>query len=58
MPHAGMDEPSIVRIELHAEGDRTRMVLTDGPYRADGGRHAATGWNAAVDKLDLRLRDR
>lgn len=58
MPHAGKHESSFVRIELHDEGDDTRMILTDGPFPADGGRHAEAGWNAALEKLALRLGDR
>ena len=57
-PMPGMSEASVVRIELHEEGDRTRMVLTDGPFPADGARRAEAGWNAALDELALRLGDR
>lgn len=56
MPDAGMHEPSFVRIELDAVGDRTRMTLTDGPFASAAARHAEAGWNAAFDKLALRLR--
>jgi uncharacterized protein YndB with AHSA1/START domain len=49
MPEIGMHEPTFTRVELHEEGERTRMVLTDGPYPESG--HAETGWIAAFDKL-------
>jgi uncharacterized protein YndB with AHSA1/START domain len=49
MPQVGMHEPTITRVELEDLGGRTRMTLTDGPYRETG--HAEAGWNAAFDKL-------
>ena len=49
---------SVVRIEFHDEGGRTRMVLTDGPFPAEGARRAEAGWSAALDELALRLRRR
>ena len=55
VPHAGMRERGIVRIELHAQDGGTRLVLTDGPFPADGARGAEAGWNAALDKLEGRL---
>jgi uncharacterized protein YndB with AHSA1/START domain len=57
-PMPGMSEASVVRIELHEEGERTRMVLTDGPFPAEGARRAEAGWNAALGELALRLGDR
>jgi len=50
MPEMGMHEPTIVRVEFHDHGTKTRMTLSDGPYAA-GSEHAETGWNAAFDKL-------
>jgi uncharacterized protein YndB with AHSA1/START domain len=54
MPEMGMHEPTVVRIELHDHGDKTRMTLSDGPYPA-GQRHAEGGWIAAFEKLAGRL---
>src|SRR4051812_32107601 len=54
MPAAGMHEPTVVRVELHDHGDKTRMTLSDGPYPA-GARHAEAGYVAALDKLAARL---
>jgi len=51
MPEAGKDEATVVRVELHDHGEKTRMTLTDGPLPLAGRDHAAAGWNAAVDKL-------
>jgi uncharacterized protein YndB with AHSA1/START domain len=49
MPEAGMHEPTLTRVELHAEGERTRMMLIDGPYPESG--HAEAGWIAAFEKF-------
>jgi uncharacterized protein YndB with AHSA1/START domain len=54
MPEVGMHEPTILRIELHEEEGKTRMVLSDGPYPAGRG-HAEAGWSVAFDKLAQRL---
>ena len=50
MPEIGMHEPTVVRVEFHDHGAKTRMTLSDGPYPA-GGSHAEAGWNAAFGKL-------
>jgi uncharacterized protein YndB with AHSA1/START domain len=51
MPESGMHEPTVVRVEFHDHGAKTRMTLTDSPLPAAGRDHAAAGWNAALDKL-------
>lgn len=51
MPEVGLHHPTITRIELEADGDRTRITLTDGPYPEAGGRGAAAGWEQSFDKL-------
>jgi uncharacterized protein YndB with AHSA1/START domain len=48
-PIPGMHEPTVTRVELEDLGDRTRMVLTDGPYTE--ATHAEAGWHGAFDKL-------
>ena len=53
-PMPGMHEPTILRVELHDEDGKTRMVLSDGPYPAGRG-HAEAGWNVAFDKLAERV---
>jgi uncharacterized protein YndB with AHSA1/START domain len=50
MPEAGMHEPTVVRVEFHDHGDKTRMTLSDGPYPGGSG-HAEAGYVAAFDKL-------
>jgi uncharacterized protein YndB with AHSA1/START domain len=50
LPEVGMHEPTVVRVEFHDHGAKTRMTLSDGPYPAGRG-HAEAGYNAAFDKL-------
>jgi uncharacterized protein YndB with AHSA1/START domain len=49
MPEAGMHEPTVVRVQFHDHGAKTRMTLSDAPQPAAS--HAEAGWNAAFDKL-------
>jgi uncharacterized protein YndB with AHSA1/START domain len=51
VPEVGMHDGTLVRIELHDHGDKTRMSLSDGPYTSEGRGHAEGGWSAAFDKL-------
>jgi uncharacterized protein YndB with AHSA1/START domain len=51
MPEAGMPEGSLVRVEFHDHGTKTRMTLSDGPFPPEGRAGAEAGWNAAFDKL-------
>ena len=44
-----------LRIELHDEGGKTRMVLRQGPFGADLGTDAQQGWNSSFTKLDTLL---
>jgi uncharacterized protein YndB with AHSA1/START domain len=53
-PMPGMHEPTVVRIEFHDHGEKTRMTLSDGPYPGGAG-HAAAGYEAAFDKLAAHL---
>jgi hypothetical protein len=55
MPEAGMPEGSVVRVEFHDLGERTRVLLTDGPFPPGGSQHAAAGYIAALDKLAAHL---
>ena len=52
MPEMGMHEGTVVRVELHDHGDKTRMTLSDGPLPPASRDHAAAGWNAAFAKLE------
>ncbi|HEV2875270.1 MAG TPA: SRPBCC domain-containing protein [Thermoleophilaceae bacterium] len=51
MPEMGMHEPTVVRVELHDHGARTRMTLSDSPLPPEGRGPAEAGWRAAFDKL-------
>jgi uncharacterized protein YndB with AHSA1/START domain len=55
MPGAGMPDGTVVRVEFHDLGDRTRVILTDGPFPSGGSGHAAAGYAAALDKLAAHL---
>ena len=55
MPEMGIHEPTILRVEFHDQGAKTRMTLSDGPYPPQGRGHAETGWTAAVDNLARSL---
>jgi uncharacterized protein YndB with AHSA1/START domain len=55
MPEAGMPEGTVVRVEFHDLGDRTRLILSDGPFPPRGSQHAAAGYTAALDKLAAHL---
>jgi uncharacterized protein YndB with AHSA1/START domain len=58
MPEAGMHDGTVVRVELHDHGDKTRMTLSDGPLPSEGRGHAEAGYNAALDKLETFLAGR
>ena len=51
MPEQGMHEPTVVRVDLHDHGTKTRTTLTDGPMPPGGRDPAEAGWSAAFDKL-------
>jgi uncharacterized protein YndB with AHSA1/START domain len=53
MPGTGMHEPTVVRVEFHDHGAKTRMTLRDGPLPPEGRDHAEAGWGAAFDKLAM-----
>ena len=51
MPEMGMDEGTVVRIELQDHGSKTQLTLTDGPLPHRAAPPAESGWAAALDKL-------
>jgi uncharacterized protein YndB with AHSA1/START domain len=51
MPEVGMHEPTVVRVEFHDHGAKTRMTLSDSPQPPESRGHAEAGWSAAFDKL-------
>jgi uncharacterized protein YndB with AHSA1/START domain len=55
MPEVGMHEPTVVRVEFHDHGAKTRMTLSDAPYPREARGHAEAGWRAAFDKLEAMV---
>ena len=55
MPEVGMHLSTVVRVEFHDHGAKTRMTLSDGPYPPEGRGHAEAGWNGALEKLAALL---
>jgi uncharacterized protein YndB with AHSA1/START domain len=51
MPEVGMHEHTVVRVQFHDHGAKTRMTLSDSPYPPEGRGPAEAGWRAAFDKL-------
>lgn len=51
MPQPGMHEGTLLRVELHDHGEKTRMTLTEGPFPPAARGYAEAGWRAAFDKL-------
>jgi len=51
MPEVGMHAPTVLRVEFHDHGAKTRMTLSDGPFPPAGRGGAEAGWGAAIDKL-------
>jgi uncharacterized protein YndB with AHSA1/START domain len=57
MPEVGMPEGTVVRVELHDHGAKTRMTLSDGPMPPEGRARAEAGYDAAFEKLAAHLAD-
>ena len=57
-PMPGQPEGTVVRVELHDHGPKTRMTLSDGPFPAAGRGHAEAGYESALDKLTAHLAPR
>lgn len=55
MPEVGMDEGTVVRLELHDHGERTRLTLSDGPLPPSARDSAEAGWTASLEKLTANL---
>jgi uncharacterized protein YndB with AHSA1/START domain len=55
MPEIGLPEGTLTRVEFHDHGEKTRMMLSDGPYPVEGREHAEAGWDGAFRKLAVHL---
>ncbi len=51
---AGIAE-TITRVELEADGARTRMTITSGPYTEEMSGNAEAGWTGAMANLEKLL---
>jgi uncharacterized protein YndB with AHSA1/START domain len=54
-PMPGLPNGTVVRVQLHDHGPKTRMTLTDGPFPPAGRGHAEAGYESALDKLAAHL---
>jgi uncharacterized protein YndB with AHSA1/START domain len=54
-PMPGHRDGTVVRVQLHDHGPKTRMTLSDGPFPAAGRDHAEAGYESALDKLAAHL---
>jgi uncharacterized protein YndB with AHSA1/START domain len=54
-PMPGQPDGTVVRVQLHDHGPKTRMTLSDGPFPAAGRGHAEAGYEGALDKLAAHL---
>jgi uncharacterized protein YndB with AHSA1/START domain len=54
-PIPNLPEPTVVRIEIAANGAGTKLTLTDGPLPEAGAAGAEAGYTAALDKLAAAL---
>ena len=58
MPEVGMHEPTVMRVEFHDHGAKTRMTLSDGPYppgaaatpRPGGAPHSTSSRRSSPDR--------
>jgi uncharacterized protein YndB with AHSA1/START domain len=50
-----MPEATVVRVELHDHGAKTRMTFSDSPHPPAGRDRAEAGWLAAFEKLNARV---
>ena len=51
MPEHGLLEAIASRIEFHEHDGGTRVQVTSGPYSAEMGPNAESGWQQQLDKL-------
>jgi uncharacterized protein YndB with AHSA1/START domain len=54
-PELGLPHPMLTRVVFEADGDATRLTLTQGPHTEEMRRGAASGWASSLDKLERLL---
>jgi uncharacterized protein YndB with AHSA1/START domain len=52
MPEVGILVPTRTRVTFEADGDSTRVTVTQGPHTDEMARSAEAGWQGSFDKLD------
>jgi uncharacterized protein YndB with AHSA1/START domain len=52
MPEVGILVPTRTRVTFEADGDSTRVTVTQGPHPDEMARSAEAGWQGSFDKLD------
>jgi uncharacterized protein YndB with AHSA1/START domain len=57
IPEAGIDE-TFTRVVFEADGDRTRMTITSGPYTDEMRGNAEAGWIDVIASLERLLAGR
>jgi len=55
MPEVGMPDPTVVRVEFHDHGEKTRMTLSDSPHAPEVRSRAEAGYVSSFDKLAAHL---
>jgi uncharacterized protein YndB with AHSA1/START domain len=55
MPERGMAEGTVLRVELHDHGEKTRITLSESGLPAYGRDWAEAGWEAAMAKLAAQI---
>lgn len=54
-PEFGLPHPMLTRVVFEADGDATRLTLTQGPHTDEMRREASAGWGSTLDKLEAWL---
>ena len=54
-PELGLPHPMLTRVVFEADGDTTRLTLTQGPHTDEMRPEASGGWASALDKLERLL---
>jgi uncharacterized protein YndB with AHSA1/START domain len=55
-PEIGLAHPMRTRVVFEAEGDGTRVTVTQGPHTDEMRNRAGAGWRGSLDKLERILR--
>jgi uncharacterized protein YndB with AHSA1/START domain len=56
-PEIGLVHPMLTRVVFEADGESTRVTVTQGPHTDEMQNGAAAGWRGSLDKLERLLRE-